>query len=72
MSYFHIPAYRQAGVSPCKQGRNVMNQYDNLFVKCFRLLWGILSKLWTPWQTAAQLMQSITVKKRHKSERIAK
>ena len=49
-----------------------MNQYDNLFVKCFRLLWGILSKLWTPWQTAAQLMQSITVKKRHKSERIAK
>jgi len=35
------------------------------FTTGFRLLWIILSKLWAPWQAAAQLMQPATVKKWH-------
>jgi len=35
------------------------------FTAGFRLLWVVLSKLWAPWQTAAQLMQPATVKAWH-------
>ena len=35
------------------------------FTTGFRLLWVILSKLWTPWQAAAQLMPPATLKKWH-------
>ena len=35
------------------------------FTVGFRLLWVVLSKLWAPWQTAAQLMQPATVKAWH-------
>jgi len=35
------------------------------FSRGFRILWVVLSKLWVPWQTAAQLMQPATVKAWH-------
>lgn len=35
------------------------------FTTGFRLLWVILSRLWSPWQAAARLMQPATVKKWH-------
>jgi transposase InsO family protein len=35
------------------------------FTTGFRFLWVVLSKLWAPWQAAAQLMQPATVKKWH-------
>jgi hypothetical protein len=35
------------------------------FTAGFRLLWVVLSKLWAPWQVAAQLMQPATVKAWH-------
>jgi len=34
------------------------------FSRGFRILWVVLSKLWVPWQTAAQLMQPAMVKAR--------
>jgi len=35
------------------------------FTSGFRVLWVVLSKFWSPWQAAAQLMQPATVKARH-------
>ena len=37
------------------------------FTNSFRLLWVILSKVWTPWQKAVHLMQPATVVKWHRS-----
>ncbi len=58
-----IAAESQLGV--CKR-RIEQKQHRKLrFTAGFRLLWVVLSKLWAPWQAAAQLMQPATVKAWH-------
>ena len=55
----------ESQLAVCKRGIEQKEHRRPRFTTGFRLLWVILSKLWTPWQAAAQLMQPATVKKWH-------
>ena len=46
----------------CKRRMEQEDDRRFRFTAGFRLLWVVLSKLWRPWQAAAQLMQPATVK----------
>jgi len=49
----------------CKRRIEQKQRPKPRFTAGFRFLWVALSKLWAPWQTAARLMQSATVKAWH-------
>jgi hypothetical protein len=55
-----LAAESQLGV--CKRRTEQKGSARFRFTAGFRLLWVALSKLWAPWQAAAQLMQPATVK----------
>ena len=55
-----LAAESQLGM--CKRRIEQKAQPKPRFTAGFRLLWVVLSKLWAPWQAAAQLMQPATVK----------
>ena len=58
-----LAAESQLGM--CKRRIDQKSQPKPRFTAGFRLLWVVLSKLWAPWQAAAQLMQPATVKAWH-------
>jgi transposase InsO family protein len=58
-----LAAESQVGI--CKRRMEQKGSAKPKFTAGFRLLWVILSKLWAPWQAAAQLMQPATVKAWH-------
>jgi len=58
-----LAAESQLGM--CKRRMEQKGSSRFRFTAGFRLLWVVLSKLWAPWQTAAQLMQPATVKAWH-------
>jgi len=58
-----LAAESQLGI--CKRRIEQKQHPKPRFSRGFRILWVILSKLWVPWQTAAQLMQPATVKAWH-------
>jgi transposase InsO family protein len=58
-----LAAESQLGV--CKRRIDQKAQPKPRFTAGFRFLWVVLSKLWAPWQAAAQLMQPATVKAWH-------
>ena len=58
-----LAAESQLGI--CKRRTEQKGSPRFRFTAGFRLLWVVLSKLWAPWQVAAQLMQPATVKKWH-------
>ena len=58
-----LAAESQVGI--CKRRTEQKGSPRPRFSVSFRLLWVVLSKLWAPWRTAAQLMQPATVKKWH-------
>lgn len=49
----------------CKRKIEEKQHPQPRFTAGFRILWVVLSKLWAPWQAAAQLMQPATVKAWH-------
>ena len=55
----------ESQLAMCKRRTEQKDHPRLRFTAGFRLLWVILSKLWAPWNTAAQLMQPATVKKWH-------
>ena len=58
-----LAAESQLGM--CKRRIEEKAQPKPRFTAGFRFLWVILSKLWAPWQAAAQLMKPATVKAWH-------
>ena len=58
-----IAAESQLGM--CKRRIEQKTHPKPRFTAGFRFLWVVLSKLWAPWQAAAQLMQPATVKAWH-------
>ena len=58
-----LAAESQLGM--CKRRIKQKQHPKPRFTAGFRFLWVVLSKLWAPWQAAAQLMQPATVKARH-------
>ena len=58
-----LAAESQLGM--CKRRIEQKQHPKPRFSRGFRILWVVLSKLWVPWQAAAQLMQPATVKAWH-------
>ena len=54
-----LAAESQLGM--CKRRIEQKQHPKPRFSRSFRILWVVLSKLWAPWQAAAQLMQPATV-----------
>jgi len=55
----------ESQLSVCKRRTEQKGSVRPRFTAGFRLLWVVLSKLWRPWQAAAQLMRPATVKAWH-------
>jgi len=55
----------ESQVGMCKRRTQRKGSPRPKFTAGFRFLWVVLSKLWAPWQAAAQLMQPATVKAWH-------
>jgi putative transposase len=58
-----LAAESQLGM--CKRRIEQKQHPKPRFSRGFRILWVVLSKLWVPWQVAAQLMQPATVRAWH-------
>jgi len=56
----------ESQLSVCKRRVEQKGSPRFRFTAGFRLLWVVLSKFWSPWQAAAQLMQPATVKAWHR------
>jgi len=55
----------ESQLAMCKRRIEQKQHPKPRFSRGFRILWVVLSKLWTPWRTVAQLMQPATVKAWH-------
>ena len=55
----------ESQLSVCKRRIEQKQHPKPRFSRGFRILWVVLSTLWVPWQTAAQLMQPATAKAWH-------